>query len=80
MRGRGLTVGMTNRHKVISGEGKGLGRGEMHRRVEEHRPERKGDIGTLLRVVLFVTVAVAVFIVLWMLRPYVSTEPLVSFW
>jgi hypothetical protein len=31
-------------------------------------------------VLIFVIVIIAVFFMLWMLRPYVSTEPLVSFW
>jgi hypothetical protein len=31
-------------------------------------------------VLIFVIVIIAVLFILWMLKPYVITEPLVSFW
>ncbi len=52
----------------------------MNRKVDERRPEEEENVRTFVGVIVSVIVGIAFFFILWMLRPYVSMEPLVSFW
>ena len=52
----------------------------MSRKVVKRRPEEEENLPTFMGVLILVIVGIAFFFILWTLRPYVSTEPLVSFW
>lgn len=52
----------------------------MNRKVDKRRPGEEENMPTFMAVLIFVIVGIAFFFILWVLRPYVSMEPLVSFW
>jgi hypothetical protein len=52
----------------------------MNWKVDKRRAAEEENVRTFVEVIVFVIVGIAFFFILWMLRPYVSAEPLVSSW